>query len=66
MDELQRAINATHQEANRRAEELRIQKEIAQKKFDEADKKRHYAKVELRGKMVSSKTVPCLPTHGMI
>ena len=60
--DLQKQIDDLQREAHRRAEELRIQKAIAKKKFDEADKKAHYVKVELRGKLISSKTSP-LPIH---
>ncbi len=54
-DDLQKAIVELQREANRRAEDLRKQQEIEQKKFDEADKKKHHVKIELRGKITQLK-----------
>jgi hypothetical protein len=57
-EDLQKQIDAVQREAHRRAEELRMKKEIARKAFDEADKKKHYAKIELRGKLINPKGAP--------
>lgn len=54
-EDLQKQIDAVQREAHRRAEELRIKKEMAKKAFDEADKKKHHAKIELRGKLIQPK-----------
>jgi len=54
--DLQKAIADLQREANRKAEEDRVKREIEQKKFDEADRKKHYVKIELRGKLIHSKS----------
>jgi hypothetical protein len=57
-ENLQKQIDAVQREAHRRAEELRIKKEMAKKAFEEADKKKHYARIELRGKLINPKGTP--------
>jgi hypothetical protein len=54
--DLQKAISDLQREINRKAEDDRVKREIEQKKFDEADRKKHYAKIELRGKLLFSKS----------
>ncbi|MBI2807166.1 MAG: hypothetical protein HYX68_19465 [Planctomycetes bacterium] len=59
--DLERAAKLVAQEADRqarlKAEELKRKQAAEQKKRDEADKKNHYARIELRGKLIHVKMV---------